>query len=184
MIPKRGTGTNLIVPVCLSTSHAAFASTRIEAMLMGTGSAAGVAAKQLVDGTAATVQDVNVTQVQGILRERFQQIVHINEPVTAPEYYDVLGAGNDVWNGRYTLQKTSDSADVVYTSTNKDCPNHVPCSLYAFQGVWRLASRGKGVFYRAAGESGNVPPSIGWVSADGTGPAPTLVAASSVALVV
>ena len=37
MLPKRGTGTNLLVPVCLSTSHAAFASTRIETMLMGTG---------------------------------------------------------------------------------------------------------------------------------------------------
>ena len=48
MLPKRGTGTNLLVPVCLSTSHAAFASTRIEAMLMGVGTAAGVAAKQAI----------------------------------------------------------------------------------------------------------------------------------------
>merc|ERR1712048_980600 len=39
MIPKRGTGTNLLVPCALSTSHAA----------LGIGSAAGVAAKQVVD---------------------------------------------------------------------------------------------------------------------------------------
>ena len=30
MVPKRGTGTNLLVPVCLSVSSAAFASTPIE----------------------------------------------------------------------------------------------------------------------------------------------------------
>ena len=64
MLPKRGTGTNLLVPVCLSTSHAAFASTRIETMLMGTGSAAGVAAQQLVDGSVTAVQDVDVAKVQ------------------------------------------------------------------------------------------------------------------------
>ena len=48
MTPKRGTGTNLLVPVCLSASHVAFASTRIEAMLMSMGTAAGVAASQVV----------------------------------------------------------------------------------------------------------------------------------------
>merc|ERR1712100_772854 len=73
MTPKRGTGTNLLVPCALSTSHAAFASTRIETMLMGIGSAAGVAAKQVVDGSAATVQDVDVSKVQAILVGTFDQ---------------------------------------------------------------------------------------------------------------
>lgn len=79
MIPKRGQGSNLFVPVCLSTSHAAFASTRIEAMLMSIGTAAGVAAKQLVDGTADCVQDVNVTKVQQILEGTFKQKIHVND---------------------------------------------------------------------------------------------------------
>ena len=77
MVPKRGTGTNLLVPVCMSVSSAAFASTRIEAMLMGTGSAAGVAAKQLVDGSVTTVQDVDVSAVQAILTGTFKQRVHV-----------------------------------------------------------------------------------------------------------
>ena len=34
---------------------------------MSLGTAAGVAAQQLVDGSAATVQDVNVTRVQQVL---------------------------------------------------------------------------------------------------------------------
>ena len=49
-MPKRGTGANLLVPVALSASAVAFSSTRIENMYMNVGSAAGVAAKQLVDG--------------------------------------------------------------------------------------------------------------------------------------
>ena len=80
MLPKRGTGKNLLVPVCLSTSHAAFASTRIETMLMGTGTAAGVAAQQLVEGSVAQVQDVDVSKVQGILTGVFRQKVHIAVP--------------------------------------------------------------------------------------------------------
>ena len=56
MLPKRGVGANLLVPVALSASAVAYASTRIESMFMAVGSAAGVAAKQLVDGTTLTVQ--------------------------------------------------------------------------------------------------------------------------------
>ena len=77
MIPKKGTGANLLVPVCLSASHVAFASTRIETMLMGVGSAAGVAAQQLVDGTAQTVQEVNISMVQNILVNIFKQQIHV-----------------------------------------------------------------------------------------------------------
>merc|ERR1712039_175252 len=75
MLPKRGTGTNLLVPVCLSVSSAAFASTRIETMLMGSGTAAGVAAQQLVDGDVATVHDVDVSKVQAILTGVFKQAI-------------------------------------------------------------------------------------------------------------
>merc|ERR1711972_955776 len=79
MLPKRGTGTNLLVPVCMSVSSAAFASTRIETMLMGTGTAAGVAAKQLVDGSVQAVQDVNVSKVQAILTTVFDQVIHASD---------------------------------------------------------------------------------------------------------
>ena len=43
---------------------------------MNVGSAAGVAAKQLVDGEVSTVQDVVVSKVQKILAEVFQQRIH------------------------------------------------------------------------------------------------------------
>jgi hypothetical protein len=76
IVPKRNTGANLIVPVCLSASAVAYSSTRIENMFMSVGTAAGVAAKQVVDGTAATVQDVDVGAVQDILTATFKQRVH------------------------------------------------------------------------------------------------------------
>jgi len=76
MTPKRGTGANLLVPVALSASAVAYSSTRIENMLMSVGTAAGVAAKQLVDGDVATVQDVDVARVQGILTSVFAQRIH------------------------------------------------------------------------------------------------------------
>eukprot|EP01079_Euglenida_sp_SAG-EU17-18_P002221 gene2221-490_t len=88
--PKRGQGSNLLVPVCLSASAVAYSSTRIENMFMNVGTAAGVAAKQLVDGAVSAVQDVNVSQVQGILDQTFAQ-----------RYYNVSGAGLQDWDGHY-----------------------------------------------------------------------------------
>lgn len=76
MTPKRGTGANLLVPVCLSASAVAYSTTRIENMFMSVGSAAGVAAKQLVDGDVSVVQDVDVTKVQQILTTTFNQRIH------------------------------------------------------------------------------------------------------------
>jgi hypothetical protein len=76
MIPKRGTGANLLVPVAISASAVAYSSTRIENMFMSLGTAAGVAAQQLVDGSVAAVQDVDVSKVQAILNGTFQQRVH------------------------------------------------------------------------------------------------------------
>jgi hypothetical protein len=100
MTPKRGTGVNLLVPVALSASAVAYSSTRIvsrqtrslrlprspnphltleraqENFFMSVGSAAGVAAQQLVSGAVTAVQDVNVTLVQEILVATFKQRVH------------------------------------------------------------------------------------------------------------
>merc|ERR1711871_1584881 len=84
IVPKRGTGSNLFVPVALSASAVAFSSTRIENMYMSVGAAAGVAAVQFInDPTLHQVQDVNVTKVQQMLRSVFHQRVH--GPPHAPE---------------------------------------------------------------------------------------------------
>ena len=76
MVPKKGTGGNLLVPVALSASAVAYSSTRIENFFMSMGTAAGVAAKQLVDGLAASVQEVDVAAVQAALVNTFKQRIH------------------------------------------------------------------------------------------------------------
>ena len=55
--PKRGECTNLIVPVCLSASHIAFGSIRMEPVFFALGQVAGTAASLAVRQGVA-VQDV------------------------------------------------------------------------------------------------------------------------------
>lgn len=172
IVPKRGTGVNLLVPVAFSASAVAYSSTRIESMFMYVGTAAGVAAKQVVDGSVLTVQDVNVTEVQRLLTEQFHQLIHMEAPVPpseAPLYYNVTGAGSTTWNGQY---KRSGDSQLAYDSTTCET-----CSLYQNSGAWRLAIRGKELMY-VASSSTTLPPtsSNDWTVDNGTAPAPSLVA--------
>ena len=57
IIPKRGECANLFVPVCLSASHMAFGSIRMEPVFFALGQAAGTAVAQAIDAGCA-VQDL------------------------------------------------------------------------------------------------------------------------------
>ena len=65
-MPKRGECVNLLVPVCLSASHVAFGSIRMEPVFFALGQAAGTAAAIAVRGDAA-VQDVSYEELKGRL---------------------------------------------------------------------------------------------------------------------
>jgi hypothetical protein len=67
LVPRREEAANLLVPVCLSASHVAFGSVRMEPTLMLLGHAAGVAAAQAARRGVA-VQDVDVVALQDDLR--------------------------------------------------------------------------------------------------------------------
>lgn len=61
--PKREEVTNLLVPVCLSASHIAFGSIRMEPVFMVLGQVAGVAASMAIeDGTSVQTIDVSTLQ--------------------------------------------------------------------------------------------------------------------------
>ena len=161
MTPPRGLGTNLLVPVALSASAVAYSSTRIESMFMAVGSAAGVAAQQLVDGSAETVQDVNVTRVQEILTVHFRQQIHVSSPAPppkhAPKWFAVAGAGDASWNGNYTMLHAASGGFPTYVQATN--PTH---SIYVAQGVWRIAVKGVGLAYIADTSAPNpVPPLAG-----------------------
>ena len=57
IVPARDQCANLFVPVCLSASHMAFGSIRMEPVFFALGQAAGIAAAQAIDGGCA-VQDL------------------------------------------------------------------------------------------------------------------------------
>jgi len=65
LVPRRGEVENLLVPVCVSSSHIAFGSIRMEPVFMILGQSAATAAALAVDGAVA-VQDVPYPK----LRER------------------------------------------------------------------------------------------------------------------
>jgi hypothetical protein len=71
LMPRREDATDLLVPVCVSASHVAFSSIRMEPTYMLLGTAAGTAAAQAARRGVA-VQDVDVGSLQKSLREQGQ----------------------------------------------------------------------------------------------------------------
>ncbi|NED99327.1 FAD-dependent oxidoreductase [Phytoactinopolyspora halotolerans] len=71
LVPRYEECTNLLVPVCVSASHVAFASVRMEVQYQMLGHAAGLAAAQAVR-TDRAVQSIDVTLLQDRLRDQGQ----------------------------------------------------------------------------------------------------------------
>ncbi len=63
LVPKRGECANLLVPVCLSASHIAFGSIRMEPVFFALGQAVGTAAALAIEG-GKTVQDVDYRRLR------------------------------------------------------------------------------------------------------------------------
>jgi FAD dependent oxidoreductase len=79
--PKREQVENLLVPVCLSATHAAYSSVRMEPQYMIIGQAAGVAAALAVRGHSA-VQSVAIPELQKKLLEH-GAVLHLGEEFKA-----------------------------------------------------------------------------------------------------
>ncbi len=71
LIPKRKECTNLLVPVCVSSSHIAFGSIRMEPVFMILGQSAAVAANMAIDNNSA-VQDINYQDLKEKLTDKGQ----------------------------------------------------------------------------------------------------------------
>ena len=71
IVPKKEECSNLLVPVCLSSSHVAYGSIRMEPVFMILGQSAGVAAAMALDEGIA-VQDIKYEQLRKSLLEKGQ----------------------------------------------------------------------------------------------------------------
>jgi hypothetical protein len=67
LVPKRNECQNLLVPVCLSSTHIAYGSIRMEPVFMVLGESAALAACMALDNKTS-IQDVDVKKLQDILK--------------------------------------------------------------------------------------------------------------------
>ncbi|MDF9796579.1 hypothetical protein OKW21_001842 [Catalinimonas alkaloidigena] len=75
IIPKQEEATNLLVPVCLSASHIAFGSIRMEPVFMVLGQSAATAAAQAIDADVP-VQEIDYNALKNTLEEDQQRLKH------------------------------------------------------------------------------------------------------------
>lgn len=76
IIPKKNECTNLLVPVCVSATHIAFGSIRMEPVFMVLGQSAATAAALAIDG-GVSVQDINYLKLKTVLLKDKQVLKHI-----------------------------------------------------------------------------------------------------------
>jgi hypothetical protein len=77
IIPKKEECTNLLVPVCVSSSHIAYGSIRMEPVFMILGQSAAKAASLAIDKNQA-VQDVKYSELKDVL-VREGQILELSQ---------------------------------------------------------------------------------------------------------
>ncbi|MBO0861050.1 MAG: FAD-dependent oxidoreductase [Chloracidobacterium sp.] len=75
LTPKKGQADNLLAPVCVSSSHIAFGSIRMEPVFMILGQSAATAAALAIDADSA-VQDVTYSKLREILLKDGQILEH------------------------------------------------------------------------------------------------------------
>ena len=82
ILPSTAQATNLLVPVCLSATHVAYSSVRMEPQYMMIGEAAGAVAALAIDGGTG-VQDVPIKDLQRVLRAH-GAILHLAQQHRSP----------------------------------------------------------------------------------------------------
>ena len=78
LVPKKEECQNLLVPICLSSSHIAYGSIRMEPVFMILGQSAATAAVQAIDRGVA-VQDVDYAQLQAQLEKDKQVLSYVKK---------------------------------------------------------------------------------------------------------
>lgn len=113
IIPKKTECTNLIVPVCLSASHMAFGSIRMEPVFMVLGQSGGTAAMHSIN-EQSPVQDIDFAKLKARLVQDQQRLVW-----SGPKRSAAIGMPIDRFKGivvdESTAQKTGFSTNSTST---------------------------------------------------------------------
>jgi len=86
LVPRRGQADNLLVPVCVSSSHIAFGSMRMEPVFMVLGQSAATAAALAIEGGVA-VQDVPYARLRQRLLKDGQVLEGGDRRLLSPTYF-------------------------------------------------------------------------------------------------
>lgn len=127
IVPKRQEVTNLLVPVCLSASHIAYGSIRMEPVFMVLGQSAAVAACLSIDDEV-DVQSVDVVRLQKILQSdpladgSIAELLVDNDDSTAVEVQGDWALAHDTYRG-YGLNFYVDSSKGDTLKTIKYTPD-------------------------------------------------------------
>jgi hypothetical protein len=116
LVPQKGQCENLLVPVCMSASHVAYGSIRMEPQYMIMGHACGLAAVQALRAGKA-VQDIDVPALQTKLREQ-KQVLDLPKAPGTVEVKDLPGIVVDdaqaQFTGEWTASSSSGGVDGLY----------------------------------------------------------------------
>ncbi|SFJ18972.1 FAD-dependent oxidoreductase [Planctomicrobium piriforme] len=93
IIPRKNDCENLLSPVCISASHIALCSMRMEPVYMALGQASGVAAVMAIR-SEKPVQEIDVPQLQATLREQ-KQVLQLEGAAAGPTSKQIGGLIQD-----------------------------------------------------------------------------------------
>jgi hypothetical protein len=106
IVPRDGECENLLVPVCMSASHVAYGSIRMEPVFMSLGHAAGLAAVQAMR-TSRSVQAIDVGALQKQLREQ-KQVLELAPGKGAGRIIELTGIFADDQDAKFVGEETLD----------------------------------------------------------------------------
>ena len=129
IVPRKGECDNLIVPVCVSASHIAFTSLRMEPVWMVLGESAGVAAAMAVDAEIP-VQDVPYKKLRQKLDDLDQTLDRIQGPIKEQKTQGTSGQ----WKSQEAWDKQKKGWEWLFPHIDTDSDGQISAEEYnAFQ---------------------------------------------------
>ncbi|TDO20236.1 FAD dependent oxidoreductase [Pedobacter duraquae] len=189
IVPKQSEASNLIVPVCLSATHIAYGSIRMEPVFMVLGQSAAIAAAQAIDRKVA-VQNIDVKGLQQQLKNnpladgtKPDILIDNNTAQVAvtgewsvqkkggygPDYLEALPSGDQVKSVRYSPGKTVSGKYTVYIYYPKLEDHSAQTTINVFDGKVKQTITLKDSDVKVVGQTSGEWVSLGQYTFTGAG---------------